>query len=154
MPPPAVGTPTIPTYPKARRVRSAYERCFPISNSASITGDLPVPVVESCVRARLCEGIARLADPASFHLSAREDLTQGTDLAFPSVMSRPIVILRTPREGGRGCAKDAENYRRDQGRPSILEHCVISKAVVAFCMINRGAPRFIPRPHSKAVDFR
>ena len=52
-----------------------------------------MPVVEVCMRARLREGIAGLADPASFHLSAREDLTQGTDLAFASVMSRPIVIL-------------------------------------------------------------
>ena len=98
--------------------------------------------------ARLREGIAGLADPASFHLSAREDLAQGTDLAFASVMSRPIVILPT-REGGRGCAKDAENDCRDQGGLYILEHCLVSKAVVAFRVINRGGPRFIPRPHFK-----
>ena len=116
---------------------------------ASITGDLPVPVVEVCMRAQLCEGIAGLADPASFHLSAREDLTQGADLAFPSVMASPIVILRTPREGGRCCAKDAENDCRDQGGLYILEHCLVSKAVVAFRVINRGGPRFIPRPHFK-----
>ena len=94
--------------------------------------------------ARLREGIAGLADPASFHLSAREDLTQGTDLAFASVMSRPIVILPT-REGGRGCAKDAESDRHDQGPLSILEHCLISKVAVAFCVVDLGGPRFIPR---------
>ena len=80
--------------------------------------------------ARLREGIAGLAAPASFHLSAREDLTQGTDLAFPSVMSCPIVILRTPREGGRCCAKDAESDRHDQGGLSMLEHCLISKLLL------------------------
>ena len=81
--------------------------------------------------ARLREGIAGLVDPASFHLSAREDLTQGTDLAFASVMSRPIVILAT-REGGRGCAKDAESDRHDQGRLSMLEHCLTSELLLHY----------------------
>jgi len=81
--------------------------------------------------ARLREGIAGLADPASFHLSAREDLTRGTDLAFPSIMSRPIVILPT-REGGRGCAKDAESDRHDQGRLSMLEHCLTSELLLHY----------------------
>jgi hypothetical protein len=113
----------------------------------SITGDLPVPVAAGCVRARLREGIVGLADPA--YLPAREDLTHGTDLAFVSVMSRSIVILPT-REGGRGCAKDAERDRHDQGCFSRLEHCPISNLfVVAFRVINRGGPRFIPRSHSK-----
>jgi hypothetical protein len=80
-----------------------------------------MPVVEVCTRRRLREGIVGLADPAC--LPAREDLTQGTDFAFPSVMSRPIVILPT-REGGRGCGKDAESDRHDQGGLSKLEHCL------------------------------
>jgi hypothetical protein len=59
------------------------------SPTHQLTGDLPMPVVEVRMRRRLREGIAGLADPVALHLSAREDLTQGTDLAFPSVMSRP-----------------------------------------------------------------
>jgi hypothetical protein len=70
------------------------------------------------MRVRLREGIAGLADPT--YLPAREDLTQGTDLAFPSVMSGPIVVFRAAREGGRDRAKDAESDRHDQGGLSIL----------------------------------
>jgi hypothetical protein len=73
-------------------------------------------------------------------------LTQGTDLAFPSVMSRPIVVFRPARVGGRGRPKGAESDRHNQGGLSIFEHRLISKLL---CVINRGGPRFIPRPHSK-----
>ena len=86
-----------------------------------------MPAVEVCMSRRLREGTVGLADPAC--LPAREDLTQGTDLAFPSVMSRPIVILPT-REGGRGCAKDAEGDRHAQGRLFTLEHFLISELLL------------------------
>ena len=88
-----------------------------------------MPVAEACILGRLREGIAGLAAPAALHLSAGEDLTIGTDLAFPSVLSRPIVILPT-REGGSGRAKDAEGNRHDQGGLSLLEHCLVSKLLL------------------------
>jgi hypothetical protein len=96
-----------------------------------------MPVVEVCMRARLREGIAGQAGPAALHLSARENLTQGTDLAFPSVMSRPIVILPA-RQGGRSGAKDAESDRHDQGGLSSLEHCLYLQSC---CCILRDKSR-------------
>jgi hypothetical protein len=82
-----------------------------------------VPAVEVRMHARLCEGITELAAPPA----AQEELTRGTDLAFVSVMSRPIVILPA-REGG--CGKDAESDRHDQGGLSMLKHCLISKLLL------------------------
>jgi hypothetical protein len=56
-----------------------------------------------------------------------EALAQGTDLAFASVMAPLSVVFPAPRVDGRGRAKDAEGDRHDQGRLSVLEHCLVSE---------------------------
>jgi hypothetical protein len=105
-----------------------------LSVSCSLSRALPVAVVMGEIRGDVRESIwaTRVILRAAFLATIRwhEALTQGTDLAFPSVMSRPIVVFRTPRVGGRGRAKDAESDGHDQGGLSILEHCLVSKLLL------------------------